>query len=125
MKFNWDRFTKENYENMITNNAWDLVGVVNIGDICIELLKDISYINDDGFVQMCFNFYVLHEDFGYNYTDEGNIPYDYADGFDFSYNNMTYEEFKTEAEMQMEYYIMNYNGAYSLVEHANKELVIW
>ena len=37
MKFDWSRFAREDYENMI-NGKSDYNGSVHIGDICIELV---------------------------------------------------------------------------------------
>ena len=127
MMFDWSNFTKEDYKSMLNENA-DYCGAVHIGDICIELVAENGTLIDgiighEEYV-MC-NFYVAHEDTGYGYKDNG-MPYDYADGFDIEMPyNLSYDEFKTKVEDLSMEYIKTYNGSYSLVEHANRQLELW
>ena len=121
MRFNWSKFTKDNYKNYINGNfrVGDYVGTVHIGDIGIDL------INYDANV-LAYDFYVAHEDTGYGYKND-ILPYDYADGgiIDTS-DKLSYEGFRDKTEKLFVKYIENYNGNnYSLVEHANRPLEIW
>ena len=120
MKFNWDGFTEFSFDRYIKNSYLydDYIGVVHVGDICIELM-----IHDDDILS--FEFYVAHEDTGYGYKNDV-LPYDYANGFDIDMPcDLSYEEFKDKAEKLFMEYIESYNGNYSLVEHANRPLEIW
>lgn len=118
MDFNWERFTKEQYEKVVKESLSDYVGAVHVGDICIDLL------NDPELGKIFFDCYVLHEETGYGYTKEGDIPYDYADGGEINVGGAQYEEFKAKAEKLFSDYISGYKGSYSLVEHANRPLVL-
>lgn len=120
MKFDWRMFTEAEYNKYTANARYydDYIGAVHVGDICIELM-----IYEDNILG--FEFYVAHEDTGYGYKND-ILPYDYADGFGIAMPlDMTYEEFVEEAEEAFTKYIEEYNGSYSLVEHANKPLEIW
>lgn len=125
MKFDWRNFTEADYNSYIAKRMEDIfdchdyIGAIYVGDICIELIdcgeEDI----------LMYNFYVAHEDTGYGYKDEA-FPYDYADGSAMDIpHGLSYEEFKNKAEQLFMDYIKSYNGNYSLVEHANKQLEIW
>lgn len=136
MKFDWVDFTETDYNKYIEKcvakifDSHDYLGVVRIGDICIELIDSDWFGANDEYDELehilMFNFYVAHEDTGYGYKDDG-MPYDYADGFDMTEMpyNLSYEEFKAKAEKLFMEYIEAYNGDYSLVEHANKPLEAW
>ena len=132
MKFDWSRFTEDNYKNMLNGKA-DWYGAVHIGDICIELV--VEFCNDEKFV-IC-NFFVAHEDTCYGYKNDV-LPYDYADGFDMEMPyNLSYDKFKANVEnLSMEYIMENDKWRswncetnqivnYSLVDHANRPLEIW
>lgn len=128
MKFDWTKFTEEDYKNMLNANS-DYLGSVHIGDICIELIAEAggiwTYKEYTPVEIVMFNFYVAHEDTGYGYKDD-ILPYDYADGFNMEMPyDLTYDEFKAKAEKLFVEYIELYKGEYSLVEHANRPLEIW
>lgn len=121
MNFDWTGFTEEKFENLITNNPYDYIGSVHVGDISIDL------INHPDINLMLFDFYVLNEDTGYGYT-ENNIPYDYAEGNEielWKIHNISYEEFKEVAERYFKEFISGNCQPYSLAEHANRPLVMW
>lgn len=127
MKFDWRRFTEEDYKNML--NGKEDFGQVYVGDICIELVVEAegTFIHDSFSVKelVCVNFYVLHEDTGYGYKDDV-LPYDYADGFDIDRPyGLSYDEFMKKIEKLSSEYFESYNGNYSLIEHANRPLEIW
>ena len=130
MKFDWRNFTETDYNDVLDGKT-DYCGAVHIGDICIELVTERgtvinginSVVSNEEYVM--YNFYVAHEDTGYGYKDDG-MPYDYADGFETEMPyGLTYGEFKAKVEKMFAEYIMKYNGSYSLVEHANRQLEIW
>ena len=128
MKFDW-RYLTENEYKYVFKAGSDYIGSVHIGDICIELIMEHggTWIRSkyNPVDNAMFNFYVAHEDTGYGYKDD-TLPYDYADGIDIEIPyDMTYEEFKVEAEKMFVKYIEAYKGKYSLVDHANKPLEIW
>lgn len=143
MKFDWSKFIEADYDSMLNNKKG--FGMIYVGDICIELVLEFnSFISS--------NLFIAHEDTGYGYKDKyGNvygvnidgecndcIPYDFVDGIDLDIPyDLSYEEFKEEAEKLFEKYItdndklgcqIDSNGnliEYSLVEHANRPLEIW
>ncbi len=130
MKFDWSNFTKENYKDMLNGNI-GYCGAVHVGDICIEFITEKgtvinginSVVNQEEYV-MC-NFYVADEDTGYGYKDDG-MPYDYADGIDVKMPyKLSYDGFIVKVESLLTEYIETYNGDYSLVEHANRQLKMW
>lgn len=127
MKFDWRYFDENTYNEMLKGKA-DYNGAVYVGDICIELIADsCTVINNilNCKESIMYNFYVAHEDTGYGYKDDV-LPYDYADGFDMEMpHNLSYDEFKEEAEKSFVKYIESYKGDYSLAEHANRPLEIW
>lgn len=130
MEFCWDKFTKEQYEQVLKKfdslDTGDCVGYVHVGDICIDLVTgSVDGNEEEGLVvnALSADYYVLHEDTGYGYTKEGDIPYDYADGHVLKLTGLSYEEFKAEAEKAFAAYITAYTGAYSLAEHAARPLV--
>lgn len=138
-KFNWNNLTEDKYNNAIKTHAEnpyevDLIGMVYVGDICIELVNDVYY--DNGYETKSvwlYNLYVAHEDTGYSYKNEygyGEIgmPYDYADGGTMPVPyGLSYDKFKSKAEKLFTKYIMGCDNyfSYSLVEHANRPLEIW
>ena len=128
MKFDWSKFTEDNYNNLL--NGKEDFGQVYVGDMCIELVAETrigTFVHDSSNLTevMGVNFYVAHEDTGYGYKDD-ILPYDYADGFDVDKPyGLSYDEFKTKMENLSIEYIEDYKGGYSLIEHANKPLEIW
>lgn len=132
MNFNWDQFTKEQYEKLHAEQVDDYVGAVHIGDISIDLVTTDSTVDstgehgEDAVVNALWaDFYVLHEDTGYAYTKDGMIPYDFAEGVQIKLAGLPYEEFKNGAEKLFKEYISGYAGRYNLAEHAARPLVIW
>ena len=129
MEFNWNDFTKTNFNAVCEELKSDehdeiCVGQVRVGDLCFDLVT--REYND----KLCLDYdlYVGGVDTGYGYADD--YPYDYAGGgsFDESCANMTYEEFKVYAEKIMEDYIKNEENVYnhaSLIEKSNEELKVW
>lgn len=131
MKFNWSRFTETDYNNYIkkwmeNKDDVDVIGAVHVGDICIEVINEIIFKNNNEIEGiLLYNFYVAHEDTGYGYKNDV-LPYDYADGdgMDIPYD-LSYDKFKAKAEKLFKEYIEAYKGSYSLVEHANRPLEMW
>lgn len=127
MKFDWRNFTETDYNDMLDGKD-DYNGSVHVGDICIEIVVD-RFTDSHGHLNeiLMGNFYVAHEDTGYGYKND-ILPYDYADGVDFKMPyNLSYEEFKTDAEKLFKEYMISSKDfyCYSLVEHANRPLEIW
>ena len=121
MKFDWSKFTKEDYEKYIGKcfDFEDYIGAVHVGDISIDL---INYGEEN---LLAYDFYVAHEDTGYGYKND-TLPYDYADGDGMNIPcDLSYEEFKDKAEKLFVEYIESYKGDYSLIEHANRPLEMW
>lgn len=130
MVFNYDRFTEENFKEMVSWKAEQADGVyhgaIHVGDITIDIItRDYE---GDGNIVCDLDFYVLGEDTGYGYTSEG-FPYDYAEGLCIAeFRDMTYEQFKAAAEENIRGYIKEedeLNIGYSLQEHAERETIIW
>ena len=148
--FNWDRFTEDDYKNMLDEK--EDFGQVYVGDICIELVVESCGVIDlKNETQECdtillYNFYVAHENTGYGYKDEGivnvggrGMPYDFANGdaMTMPCHDLLYSDFKNKAEELFKQYIVNNDKIhtsnyktgqiveYSLVEHANRPLEIW
>lgn len=128
MKYNYEKFNKDNYFDMMAKNKTDHCGSIYKGDLCIEIIAESdTYV--DGILTnpefISVNFYVLGEDTNYGYTKTG-IPYDYAEGFDilFPYG-LGYEDFIRKLEKMMDNYINSYKGSYSLKAHANRPTAIW
>lgn len=139
MEFYWNELTQRDYENKIKyiNDCLEngkmvlknIVGLVRIGELLVEVTfieesLDVQGKIEDGF---WLNLYVANEDTGYSDPDAA-VPYDYADGETMVFeSDMSYAEFKKLLEEKMLNYIEKYDTdySYSLVEHANKPLLIW
>lgn len=121
MKFDWSKFTKENYKKYLDCclKFDGYVGAVHVGDICIDF---VNYPNEQ---VLGYDFYVLHEDTGYGEKD--GVPYDLADGGGIDIpHDLSYEEFKTKTEkLFIKYMDCWTEDLYSLLEHANRPLEIW
>jgi hypothetical protein len=75
-----------------------------------------------------FYFYVANENTGYGYKEESDIHYDYADGTDLYDVSINYDDFVKASEAAIQTYIENNSRirhSYSLIEKANKPLLIW
>ena len=86
----------------------------------------ISYDNPE--YVYSYDFYVANEDTGYAYKEEmNNLPYDYADGVDLKALAFSYDEFVEKSENMITMFIErnDKSNGYSLVEKANKPLLIW
>jgi len=127
MKYNWDDFTKEDYEKTIkaakemeTSGYDDYFGRVRCGQLCIEVMvyyfggrKNTIFV--DGYVP-------YREGYGYKtLEDETEIPYDMFEVFETNNLDLTYEEFKELFEKETNKIIENAN----LTKEANAELFIW
>ena len=80
----------------------DCYGNFMKGALCVDVIyRDI----DDPEWILCGDGYILGEDTGYGYANNG-IPYDEADGFRFDFDlNKTYEEMVNSMIDQIEAYI--------------------
>ena len=130
MKFDWDELKKENYTNdrkELLELVDDYIGFIRIGEICVDvLIRD--YGEDESKLAYSYDFYVANEDTGYGYqTDMNNLPYDYADGTDLKDLSLSYDEFVKKSEELITKFIEENDkvNGYSLVEKANKPLLIW
>ena len=131
MKINWDELKRENYTNDKTKLAEmvdDCIGFIRIGEICIDVI-----IRDYGNADLpeyaySYDFYIANEDTGYGYKEDmNNLPYDYADGTDLKDLTLSYNEFVKKSEELIENFIEENVkvNRYSLIEKANKPLLIW
>ena len=134
LKFNWDGFTAENYDEYFREehiDDCDYIGSVRIGDLCFEIVA--WHFGRDG-DRLGFEIYVGGVDDGYGYSKSGSClcqdetdkgyPYTQMDGDVFSFderNGMSYEEFRTAAEEEFTQYI----EWYDLTEKAEMPLHIW
>lgn len=145
MKFNWDSFTKnefENYKKRVTNDDMldellreACIGNVRVGELCFDLLIQELETDDEEVFNLCltYDLYVGGEDTGYGYSNRyghNNYPYDYAEGnaFNGTCTDMTYEDFQKYAEEVFENYIKDegqFYVSYSLIDKANTELNLW
>ena len=82
---------------------FDVYGNFMKGALCVDVVyRDI----DEPEWLLCGDGYILGEDTGYGYTNNGNIPYDEADGFCFKFDtSKTYEEMMNSMIDQIEAYI--------------------
>lgn len=131
MKINWDELKRENYINKeedLSEMVEDCIGFIRIGEICVDVvIRDYGYADNPEYVYS-YDFYVANEDTGYGYKEEmNNLPYDYADGTDLKAITLSYDEFVEKSEELITRYIEENDktNGYSLVEKANKPLLIW
>lgn len=121
MNYNWDEFTKEDYEKIEVFDD-EFVGKVRCGELCFDVI--IRNYDEYGYA-FSFDCYVANEDTGYGYTIEG-VPYDYADGTDYFFFCEPYEEFVKNIERELTRFIEWRDTClgidYSLKEKANKPL---
>lgn len=130
MEFNWNELKKENYTNNkkeLLELVDDCIGFIRIGEICVDVvIRD--YGEEGNKLAYSYDFYVANEDTGYGYKEDLNIPYDYADGTDLFNLSLSYEDFVKESERIITEFI-NANDRkdhkYSLIEKANKSLLMW
>ena len=131
MKINWDDLKEKNYTNDKTKLAEmvdDCIGFIRIGEICVDVLIRDHGDGDIPKYAYSYDFYVANEDTGYGYkTDMNNLPYDYADGTDLKDLSLSYDEFVKKSEELITKFIEENDkvNGYSLVEKANKPLLIW
>lgn len=134
MKLIWDELTRERYEESkgrLQEIVDDCIGFIRIGEICVDVLirsYEGSY-EDEKFVYS-YDFYIANEDTGYGYRDLENgetVAYDYADGTDLFDLTLSYDDFVRESERIIEDFITKNDKkfGYSLIEKANRKLVIW
>ena len=130
MEFNWNELKIENYTNNkkeLLELVDDCIGFIRIGEICVDVvIRD--YGEEGNKLAYSYDFYVANEDTGYGYKEDLNIPYDYADGTDLFNLSLSYEDFVKESERIITEFI-NANDRkdhkYSLIEKANKSLLMW
>lgn len=120
MVFDWQKFDRHDFvrEFSKTDARVRCIGCVHVGGIAIDLVcnETMNAISCD--------FYVAYEDTGYGYS--GDIAYDYAGGCLVNVvSGDSYENFKIAVENACTDAINNYRGDYSLVDHANRETLIW
>ena len=131
MKIIWNEFKKERYTNNETELAKlvdDYIGLIRIGEICVDVLIRDYGDGDVPEYAYSYDFYVANEDTGYGYkTEMNNLPYDYADGTDLKDLTLSYDEFVKKSEELIIRFIEKNDkvNGYSLVEKANKPLLIW
>lgn len=131
MKINWDDLKEKNYTNDKTKLAEmvdDCIGFIRIGEICVDVLIRDYGDGDIPKYAYSYDFYVANEDTGYGYkTDMNNLPYDYADGTDLKDLSLSYDEFVKKSEELITKFIEENDkvNGYSLIEKANKPLLIW
>lgn len=128
MDFNWDELTSKNYtndENKLLKLVDDYIGFIRIGEICVDvLIRD--YGDKNSKLAYSYDFYIANEDTGYGYRN--GIAYDYADGTDLYDLSLSYDDFVKKSEKLIKEFIEanDKNGHnYSLIEKANKSLLIW
>lgn len=131
MKINWDELKRENYINKeedLSEMVDDCIGFIRIGEICVDVIIRCYGDTDNPEYVYSYDFYVANEDTGYAYKEEmNNLPYDYADGVDLKALAFSYDEFVEKSESMITMFIErnDKSNGYSLVEKANKPLLIW
>lgn len=133
MKFDWDELTIDNYTNNkqeLKELVDDYIGFIRIGEICVDvLIRNYSDKDEKDKFAYSFDFYIANEDTGYGYKEKDNttIAYDYADGTDLFDLSLSYEEFVIKVEKLLTDFILENDKkhSYSLVEKANKPLLVW
>ena len=131
MRINWDELKRENYINKeedLSEMVDDCIGFIRIGEICVDVIIRCYGATDNPEYDYSYDFYVANEDTGYAYKEEmNNLPYDYADGVDLKALAFSYDEFVEKSENMITMFIErnDKSNGYSLVEKANKPLLIW
>lgn len=131
MRINWDELKRENYINKeedLSEMVDDCIGFIRIGEICVDVIIRCYGDTDNPEYVYSYDFYVANEDTGYAYKEEmNNLPYDYADGVDLKALAFSYDEFVEKSEDMITMFIErnDKSNGYSLVEKANKPLLIW
>ncbi len=131
MRINWDELKRENYINKeedLSEMVDDCIGFIRIGEICVDVIIRCYGDTDNPEYVYSYDFYVANEDTGYAYKEEmNNLPYDYADGVDLKALAFSYDEFVEKSENMITMFIErnDKSNGYSLVEKANKPLLIW
>lgn len=131
MRINWDELKRENYINKeedLSEMVDNCIGFIRIGEICVDVIIRCYGDTDNPEYVYSYDFYVANEDTGYAYKEEmNNLPYDYADGVDLKALAFSYDEFVEKSENMITMFIErnNKSNGYSLVEKANKPLLIW
>jgi len=131
LKINWDELKRENYINKeedLSEMVDDCIGFIRIGEICVDVIIRCYGDTDNPEYVYSYDFYVANEDTGYAYKEEmNNLPYDYADGVDLKALAFSYDEFVEKSENMITMFIErnDKSNGYSLVEKANKPLLIW
>lgn len=134
MEFDWRDLNRKTYEKSqetlrVNPEAAvdDFVGVIRVGEINVDvIIRD--YGDEVPKLAYSYDFYVANEDTGYGYKEESNIHYDYADGTDLYDVTLGYDDFVKTSEAAIQRYIENNSRvghSYSLIEKANKPLLIW
>ena len=95
--------------------------------VIIDFDSETACYNAVSYTHLSYDFYVANEDTGYGYRLESNIPYDYADGTDLTDLALSYDEFVKKSEELLTSFIKENDKVkgYSLIEKANKPLLIW
>lgn len=132
--FNWKNFTEKDYKKAIKafkknakEQADEYLGFISVGELKFDVIfRDYS---DDDNIKMAISYdcYVLNEDTGYGYTNNG-MPYDYADGTDlYNFLNLSYQDFVSKSEELLTRFINENEGRkhYSLVAKAAASLSNW
>lgn len=123
MKFNWNIESKDWEEvkaKIKSENQYadDCIGLVRCGDLCFDLIVSEDE-NEKLYLE--YNLYTGGIDTGYAYSKtetEEEYPYDYTEGGTFvNAFDMSFEEFKTVAEKEMEDYIKENNHYYDYKEY--------
>ena len=131
MKIDWTDLKRENYINdksKLAEMVDDCIGFIRIGEICVDVVIRDYGNRDIPEYAYSYDFYVANEDTGYGYKiDMDNLPYDYADGTDLKDLSLSYEEFVKKSEHLITKFIEENDNVndYSLIEKANKPLLIW
>lgn len=131
MRINWDELKRENYINKeedLSEMVDNCIGFIRIGEICVDVIIRCYGDTDNPEYVYSYDFYVANEDTGYAYKEEmNNLPYDYADGVDLKALAFSYDEFVEKSENMITMFIErnDKSNGYSLVEKANKPLLIW
>jgi hypothetical protein len=131
LRINWDELKRENYINKeedLSEMVDDCIGFIRIGEICVDVIIRCYGDTDNPEYVYSYDFYVANEDTGYAYKEEmNNLPYDYADGVDLKALAFSYDEFVEKSENMITMFIErnDKSNGYSLVEKANKPLLIW
>lgn len=129
-KFVWN-FSEDTFEKCKTENAYDFVGNVRVGNICFDIMQ----IDDDA--SLWIDCYVGGVDSGYGYGED-NYPYDYANsvGTVISrglYKKMSRDQFVEYVEKELTkeindtktYECWETKETINLIDKANEPLRIW